>query len=68
MTSLTRNELYSMVWSLTMSKIGSQLNVRATDFTKMCVAHNIPRPPSGYWSKLKFNKQPPTPPLEGLDD
>jgi hypothetical protein len=34
----------------------------------MCVAHNIPKPPSGYWSQLKFNKQPPTPPLEGLDD
>lgn len=68
MNSLTRNELYSMVWSETILKIGHRLNIRATDITKMCVAHYIPTPPSGYWSKLKFNKQPPTPPLEGLDD
>lgn len=67
-TAITRKELYSLVWSATMSKIGSQLNVRATDITKVCVAHNIPKPPSGYWSQLKFNKQPSIPPLEGLDD
>jgi hypothetical protein len=68
MKTITRNELYSLMWSTTMKKIGAELNVPAVDIPKVCAAYNIPRPPSGYWSQLKYKKQPPRPPLEGLEE
>ena len=67
MSVITRSELYSLVWSTYMRELSTELNVKATDIPKLCVANNVPRPISGYWSMVKFNKQPPQPPLVGPD-
>ena len=61
--ALTRKNLYELVWSKTLNTIQEELNIDYHTLVKLCAEHNIPRPPSSYWSKLKFGKQTAQPQL-----
>jgi hypothetical protein len=65
-TTLTREELYALVWSEPIQKIAPRYGLSDRGFGKMCARYEIPVPPRGWWAKKaagKRLKQPPLPPL-----
>lgn len=56
-TELTREELYELVWSMPMTKVGKQLEISDVAVRKICVKYNIPRPPQGYWASERRRRQ-----------
>ena len=58
-----RDELYQLVWSKPMTKIGAQLDVSGSYLARVCTLLNVPRPERGYWAKLAVGKAPPQIPL-----
>jgi hypothetical protein len=52
----TRKELYDLVWSTPMTKLAKLFGISDVGLRKICVKHNIPTPPLGYWAKLSFGK------------
>lgn len=55
--TLTREELYELVWSKPVIHIAKEYGFSDNGIRKICKKHDIPLPKSGYWSKLKFNKK-----------
>jgi len=54
---ITRKELYNLVWSKPITVLAKELVFDAYNLRKLCKKHNIPLPESGYWQKLKYNKE-----------
>jgi hypothetical protein len=52
----TRKELYDLVWSTPMTKLAKRFGISDVGLRKICVKHDIPTPPLGYWAKLNFGK------------
>jgi hypothetical protein len=50
---LTRQELYDIVWDKPIKYITSELDISPGSISEACKKLNIPKPESGYWSKLK---------------
>ncbi|MCX7547780.1 hypothetical protein OS188_07435 [Xanthomarina sp. F1114] len=55
--TITRKELYDLVWSKPITHIVKDYGFSDNGFRKICKKHNIPLPKAGYWMKLKFNKK-----------
>lgn len=53
---INRNELYEEVWSKPMIELAKSYGLSDVGLAKICKKLNIPRPPVGYWSKLKAGK------------
>lgn len=54
--TLTREELYKMVWSKPLSTLALEVGVSDTALGKACKRASIPRPGQGYWAKKKAGK------------
>jgi hypothetical protein len=50
--SLTRRELYDLVWSKAVSKVAEDLGISGVAVKKICDRHRVPVPGRGYWAKL----------------
>lgn len=57
-TTLTRKELYELIWSKPMTQVAKDFDVSDVWISKICKEANIPRPPVGYWQKLDAGKNP----------
>ncbi len=53
---MKRAELYELVWSKPMTKLGVELGISDVGLAKACRRHAIPVPPRGYWAKLQAGK------------
>jgi hypothetical protein len=62
-TALARQELYDLVWSEPMLKVGARYEVSSSYLARVCTLLNVPRPERGYWAKLAVGRAPPKPPL-----
>ncbi|MCO6043303.1 hypothetical protein NG895_05235 [Aeoliella sp. ICT_H6.2] len=51
--SLTRQELYDQVWSKPVSQLAQEFCISDVGLAKLCRRFDIPRPPRGYWAKLR---------------
>lgn len=60
---LTRDGLYSLVWSEPMLKVGARFDVSSSYMARVCSLLNVPRPERGYWAKLAVGKASPKPQL-----
>ena len=49
--TLTRQELYELVWKTPMRHLATQFGLSDVGLAKTCKRHKIPRPPVGYWVK-----------------
>lgn len=68
--SLTREELYELVWSRPMTSLATELGLSDVALHKTCRRHGIPKPPQGWWSKVRHGEAaspPPLPPRDGED-
>ena len=52
----TRKELYDLVWATPMIKLAKEFGMSDVGLRKICVKHDIPTPPLGYWAKLSYGK------------
>lgn len=62
-SSLTREQLYELVWSEPMLKVAARYDVSSSYMARVCTLLNVPRPERGYWAKLAVGKAPPKPHL-----
>ena len=62
-SSLTREQLYELVWSEPMLKIAARYDISSSYMARVCTLLNVPRPKRGYWAKLAVGKAPPKPSL-----
>lgn len=53
MATLTRQELYDLVWSHPRTELAARLGVSDVAIGKVCARANIPAPPRGYWARLE---------------
>lgn len=65
MPTLTREELYALVWSEPTSKVAARYGISDRGLGKLCEREGIPVPPRGWWAKKAAGKrleQPELPP------
>lgn len=60
---MTREELYSLVWSKPMIKLAEEFKVSGSYLARVCTLLNVPRPTRGYWALLAVGKAPNAIPL-----
>ena len=65
--TISREELYSLVWQTPLSRLAKRFGLSDVGLRKICVKHDIPTPPLGYWSKLAHGKPVCRPPLPSKD-
>jgi hypothetical protein len=68
MTTLTRDELYALVWSEPIQKLAKRYGLSDRGLGKLCARYNIPVPPRGWWAKKAAGKRVSRPKLPTLDD
>lgn len=56
MITLTRKELYDLLWSEPMSVMIKKYNISYAEIRKTCLGMNIPIPENGHWSRIQFGK------------
>ena len=57
--TLTRQELYEMVWAEPKTSLAKKFGVSDVWLSKICRAATVPIPPRGYWAKIAAGKIPP---------
>ncbi|WP_260866076.1 hypothetical protein [Paenibacillus xylanexedens] len=53
---MTRKQLYDEIWEISVAGVAKKYNLPYTHLMKQIKDAGIPIPPSGYWTKLNFNK------------
>jgi len=61
--TLTRQDLYDLVWSKPMTTIAAEFGVSSVAFAKNCTKLDVPRPGRGYWQQLASGLKPEREPL-----
>jgi hypothetical protein len=54
--TITRQELYDLVWKESLTSISKRLNTPFLHLRKICSEMDVPIPPNGHWSKIQFGK------------
>jgi hypothetical protein len=55
--TLTRKELYDLVWSEPLSRLAKKYKISDNGLRKICRRMNIPIPAMGHWQKIQYGKQ-----------
>lgn len=66
--TLTREELYKKVWETSRLQLQNEFGISNVAINKRCKKLEIPRPPRGYWAKLKAGQNPEKVPLPKLPE
>jgi len=53
--TLTRQELYDLVWSNPLTTLAKRFSITDVGLRKICIKMGIPLPMPGHWAKVKFN-------------
>ncbi|CAN7175482.1 hypothetical protein LJR161_000308 [Variovorax paradoxus] len=61
--TLTRTELYDLVWTRPRSSLAKELGISDVAIGKLCTRSHIPGPPPGYWARKAVGKVGRRPPL-----
>jgi len=67
MITMTRKDLYEKVWSSPTTELREVLGISDVAIAKLCKKLNVPKPPRGYWEKIKYGHQVSRPPLPPTD-
>jgi len=65
---VNRVDLFEQAWAIPISQLAKKYGVSDVGLAKICTRMNIPRPPRGYWAKLKVGKAQIKPQLPALSD
>jgi hypothetical protein len=61
--TLTRGELFDLVWSTPMNKLARRFGLSDVGLAKTCERFHIPRPPQGHWARVAWNHKSDRPSL-----
>jgi hypothetical protein len=61
--SLTREQLYQLVWSKPMQHLAKDYGISDRAMAKLCARNQVPVPPRGYWAKKNSGYKVVRPPL-----
>lgn len=64
--TLTREELYKLVWEKPRTQLANEFGISDVAITKICKKHKIPRPGPGYWTKVEVGKPVDQPQLPAI--
>lgn len=53
---ISRRQLYNEIWEISVAGVAKKYNADYNELLKLCKEADVPIPPSGYWTKLKFGK------------
>lgn len=67
-TEYTAQEFHQMIWERPLTHLAKEWDLPYHTLKQLCEKLNIPKPDSGYWSKVSFGKNPPITPLPELHD
>jgi hypothetical protein len=65
---ITRKELYEHLWTKPLTTLAHELGVWYGELLSISNEYKIPRPPLGYWVKVKYGKKVRRTPLRPLPD
>ena len=68
LNALTREELFLLVWERPSQEIARELGISDVALGKRCKKLQVPKPPPGYWAKVKAGKRPRKPLLKELSE
>lgn len=68
MTTMTRRELYDLIWSKPMRDAARQVGLSDVGLKKVCIRHRVPVPPQGYWNRIKAGHKPRVTTFREVDD
>ena len=60
---LTREELHDKIWKTPASELAKQFHISDVALGKICRKMNVPKPPRGYWERLRAGESIPQTPL-----
>lgn len=63
---ITREELYDLVWKKPTQQIAKELQVSDSAIGKWCKKMEVPKPPRGFWARVKESYQVTRAPLKAL--
>jgi len=63
----SREALYELVWSKPAEEVAADLGITGTALSKVCARRNIPKPPRGYWARVKAGQKVKRVPLPKSD-
>jgi hypothetical protein len=66
--TITRKELYGLVWSKPIMDISKEFGLSDRGLGKVCERYDIPKPPRGYWQKLSAGEKIKIPKLPKIKD
>jgi hypothetical protein len=55
--TLTRKELYDLVWTEPLSRLAKKYKISDNGLRKICKRMNIPIPAMGHWQKIQYGKR-----------
>ena len=55
---ITRKELYEKIWSMPTTHLAKELHISDVAIAKICKNLNVPKPPLGYWQKVRLGRHP----------
>ena len=64
----TRAEFHELIWSQPLTHLAIEWELPYQTLKELCEKLNIPKPDSGYWSKITFGKNPAITPLPDTHD
>tara|TARA_E500000305_G_C3870946_1_gene165136 strand:+ start:176 stop:526 length:351 start_codon:yes stop_codon:yes gene_type:complete len=68
LNALTREELFLLVWEHPSQEIAMELGISDVALGKRCKKLQVPKPPAGYWAKVKAGKRPRKPLLKEFNE
>ncbi len=61
--NVTREELFALVWERPATEVARELGISNVALGKLCRQLQVPKPPWGYWARVKAGWTPRRPPL-----
>ena len=58
MATMTRKQLYDLIWSKPMRDAAAEIGISDVGLKKVCLRHHVPVPPQGYWNKVHAGQKP----------
>jgi hypothetical protein len=55
--TLSRHDLYKKVWKTSTVQLAKELGISDVAIAKLCKKHKIPKPPLGYWARIKAGQR-----------
>ena len=68
MTTMTRRQLYDLIWSKPMREAAAEVGISDVGLKKVCIRHRVPVPLQGYWNKIHAGQSPRKALFRDIDD